>query len=148
MSKTIAEAEALLLKATRLGSSLLDQAESLGVKDLDQHISANSEMFRRLISRMQLEYGLRKLLEESGEVAGSLKKHLDHGEKIDETAVRKELGDAIFFVAFIAKCCGISLESVVDAEIESIKKRFGDRWTIEAAAKSDIEKKLEEIQKA
>lgn len=131
----VSEAEKQLLQATRLIRSLDEQAASLRLQELQRALASNPELLESLVGRMQLEYGMRKMAEEVGEVAGVLKRHLDYGETIDADRLTGELGNVLFFLVFIARCAGIPLQHIVDKQVSATQKRFGDAWTIEAASR-------------
>ena len=59
---------------------------------------------------------------ESGEVADKVKKLLRDG-KMDWLELGKELGDVLFYVAQIAKCCGLTLEEVAQMNIDKLQSR-------------------------
>jgi NTP pyrophosphatase (non-canonical NTP hydrolase) len=62
------------------------------------------------------------LAEEAGEVLGKIKKQYRDGE-LDEKALKKELGDVVFYWARICRYYGFSPSSVLDANVEKIRGR-------------------------
>jgi NTP pyrophosphatase (non-canonical NTP hydrolase) len=66
---------------------------------------------------------------EAGEVAEKIKKILrDKGGKIgdeDKEAIKKELGDVLWYLAQIATELGLTLEEVAEANIEKLASRHG-----------------------
>lgn len=141
----ISEAEERLLQQTRLVRSIDEQATSLRLDKMKALLEAAPQELEEIVRRLQLEYGVRKLGEESGEVAKALKRHLDYGEPLDVSSLQGELGNVLFFVTFLARCAGISLESIVERQVKETEERFGQGWTVEAAAarahKSDVTSK-------
>lgn len=67
------------------------------------------------------------LSEEAGEVAGKFAKAVrDCNGYIDEErykAIKKELGDVLWFVSELCSCLGLSLEEVAEANIEKLASR-------------------------
>ena len=61
---------------------------------------------------------------ESGEAVDIVKKHLFHGHELDREHLIKELGDIAWYLAEAATALDISLEEVLEANIEKLKKRF------------------------
>ena len=61
---------------------------------------------------------------EAGEVAEHVKKHLFHGGTLDRTAVVKELGDILWYVAAMAGAVGVSLDEVGETNIEKLRRRY------------------------
>jgi len=67
------------------------------------------------------------LCSEAGEVADKIKKIMrDKGgvfEDEDIEAIKKELGDVLWYIAMLASEFGISLEEVAEVNLEKLKKR-------------------------
>lgn len=70
---------------------------------------------------------------EAGEVTDLLKKSLFHGHKLDREAVIKELGDVMHYLAGIAYMLDVPLEDVATANIEKLRKRYPDGFSMEAS---------------
>ena len=70
---------------------------------------------------------------EAGEVTDLLKKCLFHGHKLEREEVIKELGDVMHYVAGIAYMFDTSLEEVATANIEKLRKRYPDGFSMEAS---------------
>lgn len=70
---------------------------------------------------------------EAGEVADLLKKHLGHGHELDKSALAKELGDVLWYVAAIATLNGLSLGDVAAANVAKLRLRYPDGFS-EAAS--------------
>ena len=68
------------------------------------------------------------LAEEAGEVAGKYAKAIrdNHGVVFDhdrETAIVKELGDVMWFVAELATCLGVKLEDIAQKNLDKLASR-------------------------
>lgn len=61
---------------------------------------------------------------ESGEAIDIVKKWFAHGHELDREHLKKELGDIAWYLAEAATALDISLESVLEANIEKLKKRY------------------------
>lgn len=66
---------------------------------------------------------------EAGEVADMVKKLIGHGHHFDHDALVKELGDVLWYVAAVADCYGLSLETIAHANVEKLRKRYPDGFT-------------------
>ena len=68
---------------------------------------------------------------EAGEAAEIVKKYVFHGHELDLGAVRKELGDVLWYIANLAETVGLSLEEVASFNLEKLKNRYGDSFSEE-----------------
>lgn len=70
--------------------------------------------------------GVMGLCGESGEVIDLVKKHLSQGHPLDREQLAKELGDVAWYLAETAHAIGYDLESVLQGNIEKLRKRYPD----------------------
>ena len=75
--------------------------------------------------------GVLGLCGETGEVADLLKKSLFQGHPFDTDKVKNELGDVCWYVAILAKGLGLDLETVMQGNIDKLKRRYPDGFSIE-----------------
>ena len=68
---------------------------------------------------------------ESGEVADHVKKALFQGHALDRDTLAKELGDIMWYAAIMAKGLGYSLDTIMEMNIEKLKKRYPDGFETE-----------------
>lgn len=68
---------------------------------------------------------------ESGEFADAIKKVIYHGHPIDRTALVKELGDVLWYIALAAHALNASLETVAMANLEKLRRRYPDGFSHE-----------------
>ncbi len=61
---------------------------------------------------------------ESGEAIDLVKKHYFHGHELNKESLIKELGDIAWYLAEAATSLDISLEDILVANIEKLKKRY------------------------
>lgn len=70
---------------------------------------------------------------EAGEVAEGVKKYKRHGKDLDREAMKKELGDMLWYLAVFAHELGFTLEDVAADNIAKLKARypggFVQRWS-------------------
>ena len=72
----------------------------------------------------RFSYLLLGLSSEVGEVADKFKKHLRDGKPLDNEAVKKELGDVLWYLARLSDELGISLEDVAKTNLDKLRSRL------------------------
>ena len=68
--------------------------------------------------------GVMGLCGESGEAIDIVKKWLAQGHELDKEKLAKELGDICWYVAETATALGLSLEDIMEANIEKLRNRY------------------------
>lgn len=63
---------------------------------------------------------------ETGEFVELIKKHFFHGKAFDREAVKKELGDVLWYLALAASAAELSLDTIAAANIEKLRARYPD----------------------
>lgn len=61
---------------------------------------------------------------EAGEVIELIKKSLYHGKDLDKSALSKELGDVLWYIAAICEQTGISLDDVAEQNVAKLANRY------------------------
>lgn len=61
---------------------------------------------------------------ETGEVIEQVKKHVYHGQPLDQEKFKKELGDVLWYLAGLATVVGADLEEVAINNIKKLKARY------------------------
>lgn len=74
--------------------------------------------------------GVMGLNGESGEVIDIVKKHMFQGHELDKEKIKKELGDVMWYVAEVCEALDLSLDEVMEGNIEKLRKRFKDGFTV------------------
>ena len=75
--------------------------------------------------------GVMGLCGESGEAIDIVKKWLAQGHELDKEKLAKELGDICWYLAETATALGLSLEDIMAANIEKLKKRYPEGFEVE-----------------
>jgi NTP pyrophosphatase (non-canonical NTP hydrolase) len=68
--------------------------------------------------------GVMGLCGESGEAIDIVKKWLAQGHELDKEKLAKELGDICWYLAETATALGLSLEDIMAANIEKLRRRY------------------------
>ncbi len=61
---------------------------------------------------------------ESGEAIDIVKKWMAHGHDLDKAHLAKELGDIAWYLAEAATALDVSLEEILQANLDKLKKRY------------------------
>ena len=68
---------------------------------------------------------------ESGEVAEHIKKGIFHQQGLDVKKLKKELGDVLWYVAALCTILGLSMQDVMNCNIDKLKARFPNGYSPE-----------------
>ncbi len=70
---------------------------------------------------------------ESGEILDHIKKYYGHGHELDAEYLKKELGDILWYVAYMAEVLGLKLEDIAKGNIDKLTKRYPEGFSTEAS---------------
>lgn len=70
---------------------------------------------------------------ESGEVVEHIKKHVGHGHELSREAVRKELGDVLWYLSAVASMLGLTLGEVAEANVAKLRARYPEGFSEKAS---------------
>ena len=73
------------------------------------------------------------LAEEAGEVLGLIRKHTYMGHPLDQEAIRKELGDALWCLAAVATSLGEALDEIAATNLEKVQRRYPGGYSDQAS---------------
>lgn len=68
---------------------------------------------------------------EAGEALDHVKKHLFQGHPLDEEKVKKEIGDALWYIVEAADAMDVSLEDIAAMNIAKLRKRYPHGFSAE-----------------
>ena len=74
--------------------------------------------------------GVMGLCGEAGEAIDIVKKHLAQGHELDREGLVKELGDIAWYLAETASALDVDLETVLESNIEKLKKRYPEGFDV------------------
>ena len=87
----------------------------------------NPELSRKDV----LVNGVMGLCGEAGEAIDLVKKHLHQGHELDRDGLKKELGDIAWYLAETAWALDLSLEEVLQANLDKLKARYPEGFDSE-----------------
>ena len=86
------------------------------------------EMFKKTCfvegEKNRLLNGAIGLAGETGEVAEIIKKYIFHGRELNKEHLVEELGDVIWYIMEIASTIGVSLDTVLQTNIDKLFERY------------------------
>lgn len=96
----------------------------------------NTDQYQQEVSRTTpsenrteaLTIGALGLAGEAGEVIDLLKKHLYHGHPLDLPTLATELGDVLWYMAYICNTMYISLDMVMAMNVDKLRERYPNGW--------------------
>ena len=68
---------------------------------------------------------------EAGEFANLVKKWKGHKHETSDDDLRDELGDILWYMAEICSVCGLDLNEVAAQNVEKLKKRYPEGFSVE-----------------
>ena len=84
-----------------------------------------------LSERDVLLNGVMGLCGESGEAIDIVKKWLMQGHELDKAHLAKELGDIAWYLAETATALGLTLEEILQANIDKLRARYPEGFSTE-----------------
>lgn len=72
---------------------------------------------------------------EAGELLDCIKKHVIYGKELDKENLKEELGDLEFFMEGLRQITGFTRDEILQHNIVKLTKRYGERYSNEAAIK-------------
>ena len=105
----------------------INEYQSLAMKTLNPELDKKDVLIN----------GVMGLCGESGEAIDIVKKWLAQGHELDREKLAKELGDIAWYLAETAYALDLSLEEVLSANIEKLKKRYPEGFSTDASIHRD-----------
>ncbi len=99
----------------------VNEYQTLAMKTLNPEISKHDMLVNSVMG----------LCGESGEAVDIVKKHLFHGHALDRDELIKELGDVAWYLAEAATALDVSLDDMLAANIEKLKRRYPEGFDTE-----------------
>ena len=80
---------------------------------------------------------------EAGEISSAIEKWLWYGQHLDETNLKEEMGDLMWYLAEMCNALGYQLEEIMEANIRKLKKRYPEKYTDERALEKNRDRQAE-----
>ena len=101
----------------------------MNMRDYQREAARTADPTRNF--RDQLSNAAMGLAGESGEFADMVKKHLHHGHDLDRSALLKELGDILWYVAEACTVLDADLSGVAAGNLWKLRARYPDGFSEE-----------------
>ena len=92
---------------------------------------AMTTLNKELDRTQTLTNGVMGLCGEAGEASDIVKKHLFQGHELNREKLIDELGDVAWYLALTSHALGLTLEEVLEHNIEKLKKRYPEGFSAE-----------------
>ena len=99
----------------------INEYQSLALRTLNPALSGKDVLIN----------GVMGLCGEAGEAIDLVKKHLAQGHELDREALINELGDIAWYLAETARALDCDLETVLERNVEKLKKRYPEGFETE-----------------
>ena len=117
-------------------SSTKNYQEDAGKTDANNYQPVVERLSNETIARL-MHYAL-GLATEAGEFQDAIKRHIAYGKPLDQTNLKEEVGDILWYVARICSLYGWDMKDVMDLNISKLKARFPEKFTEENALTRDL----------
>lgn len=94
----------------------------------------------------ELEHCAKGLNTEAGEFDDALKKHIFYDKELDETNLKEELGDILWYIGTVCERMGWSMEDVAKTNIEKLRARYPEKFSQEKAENRDLDREREVLE--
>lgn len=94
-----------------------------------------------------LLHGIMGISTEAGELMDVMKKKLAYGKVVDIVNVKEEIGDVMWYIGYLCATQGWNLEDIMERNIEKLKVRFGDKFSMHKALNRNLEAEREVLEK-
>ena len=92
----------------------INEYQLLAMHTLNPHLSRKDVLIN----------GVMGLCGEAGEVIDHVKKHLAQGHPLDKDHMARELGDVAWYLAETATALGLTLEDILQGNIDKLRARY------------------------
>jgi NTP pyrophosphatase (non-canonical NTP hydrolase) len=86
----------------------------------------------------RLQHAVEGLVTESAELLTALKASKYYGKPLDWVNLKEEAGDMCFFLSMLLDCLGVSLDGVLQANVDKLRARYGDSFSSEKAVNRNL----------
>jgi NTP pyrophosphatase (non-canonical NTP hydrolase) len=96
---------------------------------------------------IRLMHAAMGMVTESAEFIDALKKNFYYNKTLDTVNLKEEIGDVLWYVAIACDALGVSLNQVMERNIEKLAARYPEKYSDECALHRDLKKEHEILEK-
>jgi NTP pyrophosphatase (non-canonical NTP hydrolase) len=104
----------------------------------DHDFKTATEMAERAFKEARLLHYVLGAGTEVAELQDAVKKHIAYNKPLDVVNIKEEISDCLWYLARISDLYGWTFEEIMELNINKLKKRYGDKFTEEAAINRNI----------
>lgn len=127
--------------AEKTDEQLFEEMKVIDFADYQRKVMRTGASNQKLPDKLAL--GGLGLSGEAGEVTDYLKKVLFHGKTMNVEHLKAELGDVLWYTAFLCETLELSMQDVATANIVKLKKRYPDKFVASSGLSGDVSERDE-----
>ena len=101
----------------------IQEFQKLSIRTLNNSLSEKEQLAKMVIGASC----------EFSEAGDSIKKYLFQGHELDKKHIEEELGDTMFYICNLATLLNISMENVLEQNVEKLNKRYKNGFSYKAS---------------
>ena len=101
----------------------IQEFQKLSIRTLNNSLSEKEQLANMIIGAIC----------EFSEAGDSIKKYLFQGHELDKKHIEEELGDTMFYICNLATLLNISMENVLEQNVEKLNKRYKNGFSYKAS---------------
>lgn len=98
----------------------------MNFEEYQEEMKRTASQFK--ITNENLCLGAMGIAGEAGEVADYIKKVVFHSHELSKEKLAEELGDVMWYLAYLSEVIGYSLGEIADMNSKKLRKRYPDGW--------------------
>ena len=114
-------------------------SKSTNDKYTNEALRTESKLFQFTARTPRLMHIALGLTSEVGEIADQLKKHIFYGNELDETNLKEEAGDVMWYLALLMDELETTFNKEQNRNINKLKDRFPEKFTQDKVNNRDLD---------
>jgi NTP pyrophosphatase (non-canonical NTP hydrolase) len=95
------------------------------------------------VDMIDMNHAILGMFTEGAECADAFKRFLFYGTELDRVNLKEEVGDVMYYVQLLCQSGGFTLEEAMDSNEAKLNKRYGDKFSEDAAVNRDTDAERE-----